>query len=148
VVAASALAVGGCGSDDAAAEPSGPTVAAAELGGTYEVRQLEVAGVEATIDEAGLDGGAVTLTIDAEFGGLRIDTACGTLLGSFTLEADGRAGFTVAGGSTRECSPSAADQRDSLVGPLGRVDTWTTDPPTSGLELTSPAGDSITLERP
>ncbi len=147
------LLIAACGADSAdgadAGSTSGPTVAPLALGGTYQVERLVVDGADAAIDELGVDGDR-EVVIDAEFGGLRIETACGTLLGSFTLEADGRAGATVAGGSTRDCSVTAADQRARLLAVLGRVDGWTavgsatTQP--DQLELTSPTA-TIVLRR-
>lgn len=148
-VVASTLLMAACGTGDPGADSAGPTVAPTRIGGTYEIERLVVDGADATIGELGVDG-ARRVVIDAEFGGLRIETACGALLGSFTLEADGSAGVTVAGGSTRECSAAAAEQRAELLAALGRVDGWTADDAAAGpaeqLELTSPT-DTLILTR-
>ena len=150
-LAAAAVIIAGCGSTDGA-DASGPTVAPARAGGTYQLERLLVRGEGVAIDSIG-DADGAQVTIDAEFGGLRIDTACGVLLGSFSLLDDGRAGFTVAGGSTSECSEAAEAQRDQLLAALGRIEAWEAPPadardePLAGLEFTSPDGDVVTVAR-
>lgn len=128
-----------CGQGADGGEPAGPSVADLSLGGDYRVAELAVDGDEVAVDEL------LEVELDAEFGGLRIETACGVLLGSFSLLPDGQAGFTVAGGSDSSCSGRAADQRDALIGALGRIDGWAAS--TSGIDLESPAGDRLSLSR-
>lgn len=141
----------GCGSSEEEADgPTGPTVATTELGGTYQLTQLQVDGDEVAIDAIEV-GDGLDVTIDAAFGGLRLDTACGVLLGSFSLAEDGRAGVTIAGGSTIDCSAAARGQQDELVSALGRIDAWSAEgdatPLVSGIDLASSADDLIILRR-
>lgn len=117
----------------------GPSVTDLELGGGYRLATMAVEGVSVPINDP------VEVDLDAEFGGLRIETACGVLLGAFSLLPDGGAGFTVAGGSSQVCPAGAADQQQALIDALGRIDAWT--PSGSGIDLESPAGDQLSLTR-
>jgi len=136
-VAAVAVIAPACGQGDGSSP--GPSITDPELGGGYRLSALEVGGAAVTINDP------VEVDLDAEFGGLRIETACGVLLGAFTLRPDGGAGFTVAGGSTQLCPAGAADQQEALIEALGRIDGWMTS--TSGIDLASPVGDRLSLSR-
>ncbi len=136
MVAAVAVVTLGCAADE---ESSGPTVADPQLGGVYMLETLDVEGSPAEVSDP------VEVIIESEFGELRVETACGALLGSFSLLADGQAGFTIAGGSTRDCSAVAMDQQRELVAALGRVSSWSTSG--SDLDLRSPSADRILLDR-
>ncbi len=138
--------VGGCGADDGGS--GGPSVVDAELGGRYDLDELVVVEPDGTPDDGpeptGIPVGAA-FEFEAEFGALTIETECGRLLGSFSLLDDGRAGITVAGGSSRDCSADAEQQQSALLGALGRVDAWSvTD---GGLDLLSSDGDLVGLVR-
>lgn len=138
-----AVVVGGCGTDDSS---TGPTVVDADLGGRYDLDELVLGEADETGDSP-LDpaGTPVAFDLEAEFGALTIETDCGRLLGSFSLLEDGRAGVTVAGGSSRDCSAEAERHQLALLGALGRVDAWSvTD---RGLDLMSSDGDLIGLVR-
>ena len=145
------LLVAGCGSGDIEPGGHGSTVAEAELGGDYLLTRLVVGGNNG--GEVSPDDYAPTVNIETDFGALRIETECGDLLGSFSLLADGRAGFTVAGGSTRLCDAASSANNELLVSALGRVDSWSgvgADSELdsgSGLHLESRAGDLIELTR-
>ncbi len=136
MVAAIAIVTLGCAAGD---ESSGPTVAAPALGGVYMLDTLDVEGSQAEVSDP------VEFIIESEFGELRVETACGALLGSFSLLADGQAGFTIAGGSTRDCSDGAMDQQNELVAALGRINSWSTSG--SDLDLRSPSADRVLLDR-
>lgn len=157
-ITAFALACTACGSDDGnsgAGGSIGPTVAPLALDGSYRVVALQVENVDVPVTELEVDG-SVEVVIDAEFGGLRVTTACGILLGSYSLLADGQAGATIAGGSRVDCSPTAVDQRDALEAAFGRIDAWQQSPDTDSgggserdaeIDLTSSAGDLVSLRR-
>lgn len=157
-IIAFASACAACGSDGGNAEAggsTGPTVAPLAVDGSYRVEALQVEEVAVAVAELEVDG-LVEVVIDAEFGGLRVTTACGILLGSYSLLADGEAGVTIAGGSRVDCSPAAVDQRDALVAAFGRIDGWTQSPgadsgegsePDAEIDLTSSAGDLVSLRR-
>lgn len=87
----------------------------------------------------------IMFDLDAEFGALRIDTDCGRLLGSFSLLADGRAGFTVAGSSDNDCSAEASNDRNHLLTTLAAVATWSENE--GRLDLQTATGDSLALTR-
>ena len=127
----------GCGSSETGSP--GPTVTDADLGGVYQLSALEVGGTSFDLSDP------VEVVIDSEFGELQVETACSRLLGSYSLLADGQAGFTIAGGSTRDCSAEARSQQNELVAVLGRVSSWTASG--SNLELTSPSSDRVLLDR-
>ncbi len=130
-------AVASCGTDDGGA----PAVSVAPLaiGGFYGLDGLDVESATQDLPDP------VEFYLDAEFGELRIDTACGSLLGSFTALDDGTAGMTVAGGIGRSCGDEAAEQQRALIEALSRVDTWRDGE--AGIVLTSPVGDEVVLGR-
>ena len=113
VVAALAFLLTGCGSTDPA-----PVTTVAD--GRYRVE-----GLGPDTASASEPAEAMLFEVDARFGGLEIDTSCGTLFGSYTLADDGTAGVTVAGGSSRDCSEQAAIDRAALMTILAGVDQWT-----------------------
>lgn len=127
----------GCGS------VSGPApdvaVADARLGGSYTVASM-------TVDEQSETPVVpVTFQIDADYGELVVDTGCNTLLGSFSLLGDGRAGVTLAGGSSLSCTDTAQQQESTLLATLAGVDSWSET--AAGLALHAPGGDEIVLAR-
>ena len=67
----------------------------------------------------------VRFDFDTEFGGLAIDTPCGTLLGSFSLLDDGRAGLTLAGQAPQPCTETAQQDLAVLTAVLAEVSSWT-----------------------
>ncbi len=113
-----------CGSSEpGSGGVGGPTVADPGLGGRYEV-------VMARLDDRPLAVAAsVVVELDARFGGLAVETPCGTLLGAFTLDADGGAGVTIAGGTERSCGPGEAREVEDLRLALGRTEVWRADDP-------------------
>ncbi|MCP4223542.1 MAG: META domain-containing protein [Actinomycetia bacterium] len=136
-----ALVITSCGSSEEVSplrphEDSG--VADERFDGLFNVTDLQVEGRPEPPVEP------IVFEIDAEFGDLSIDTACGTLLGSFTFFDDGGAGITIAGRVQRpSCSGEAEAQTGRLLEILNRVDGWRAD--ASSLDLFSADGDQITL---
>lgn len=121
VALATAMALASCGSADIVEdETTGPTVADGRFGGRFEL-------VATVLDD---EDGPVALTgvvfdIDARFGALAVETPCGDLLGSFSLLDDGRAGVSITGGRSTECSDDELDATNALTAALGRIDAWT-----------------------
>ena len=132
-----ALFVSACGSDGTG-ESTGPTVADRRFGGLFTLTALTIDGQ----DEAPLE--PIVFEIDTEFGSLAIDTACGTLLGSFSFFDDGRAGITIAGRSPPTCGAEVEAQTGQLLAALGRIDAWMATG--VGFDLKSPMGDILSLE--
>ena len=132
-----ALFVSACGTDGTG-ESTGPTVADRRFGGLFTLTALTIDGQ----DEAPLE--PIVFEIDAEFGSLAIDTACGTLLGSFSFFDDGRAGITIAGGSQQSCGADVEAQTGRLLAALGRIDAWSTSG--VGFNLQSPMDDMLSLK--
>lgn len=109
--------VAGCGSEDGGSPP-GVTVTDARFDGRFEL-------IEAVLDdgEASAAGGIV-FEFDAEFGALAVETPCATLLGSYSLFADGTAGITITGSRDRDCTATEADRDVALRAALDRVEAW------------------------
>ncbi len=113
----------GCGSsdgfDDEPVGPvdGGPRVADARFEGTFEIVDVMVDGVEIALDQRPI------IEIEAEFGGLTVMPGCNTSFGSFSLDEDGRASFTVTGGTEIDCGP-LADQETAILTALATVDQW------------------------
>lgn len=134
------LALTACGADGiddgpAASVDDGPRVADARFDGRFDI-------VEVVVDE---DPIALTqqptIEIEAQFGGLTVLPGCNTYFGSFTLAEDGRASFTVTGGSEQDCGP-LDDQEAAVLAVLGAVDQWVE--ADTGFRL-SGAGSSLSI---
>lgn len=125
VVAAVALVVvlGGCGaSDDGGGGPvgpadDGPRVADARFDGRFDIVEVVLDGTDVPI------GQEVTLDIEAEFGGLTVRPGCNTYFGSFSLDDDGRASFTVTGGTEMDCGRLTGQER-AILDALDAIDHW------------------------
>ncbi len=124
-----ALTLAACGAtetiDSESEIPVGfPTIAPAEVNGVYELTSVQPS-ISETTDIA------FTATPSAELdvvtGTLAIDTACNRYLGSFSLEDDGRASFTITGGTSDECPAEVADQDDLMLEVLAATDQWSQD---------------------
>ncbi len=120
------------------ADDPGPTVADAELTGIYVVERL--------VGQPGPMEPAVTpvIEIDTRFGDLTVEPGCNTFLGSFTLDDDGTASFTVTGGTKKACPDLAADGVDQdrfVLDALAAVDRWSRDG--DGLLLTGPDAELV-----
>ncbi len=141
-----ALVIASCGSSEDLAPESAPTplrpydgsgVADERFDGLFTVTEILLGGrSEAPVEP-------IVFEIDTEFGDLSIDTACGTLLGSFTFLEDGGAGITIAGRSRPPCSAEAEAQTGRLLEILERVDGWRSD--ADSLTLLGPGGDQVTM---
>ncbi len=112
----------GCGSDGFDNEPlgpvdDGPRVADARFDGTFEIVGVALDGAEMALDQRPM------MEIEAEFGGLTVMPGCNTFFGSFSLDNDGRASFTVTGGTEIDCGP-LADQETTILAALAAVDQW------------------------
>lgn len=119
--------------------PSGyPTIASADFQGAFEI-------TGATVDGRSLDLGAASsrqVTFDVVTGAATVDLGCDRRLGSFTLDADGRASITLTGRIEVEpCSPSDVD--DALVDLIERVERW--ERAGDGFQLVAAGGDSLVL---
>ena len=137
------MAVGACGTGTGTGATHAPTAAVdtvinQDLDGLFTVSALIVSG-----DSVPVEG--IQFDIDTEFATLRIHGPCSTLLGSFSLLADGRAGVTIAGGASSDCDRGDAEVQTKLVDVLGRVDSWARDK--SGMVLTGSDGDGVELGR-
>jgi hypothetical protein len=129
----------GCGAADGGDDGAPPTIASPDLGGRWRVAEVTIDG------EPQPDPVTALIELETDFGGVEIDTDCGTEIGAFTLDDDGRAGFSLTGGSTTGCSADTQVGRDQLVELLGEVDQW------SGgddrLALTTPSDHTVELTR-
>ena len=135
------LVVPGCGAagdDGASGGGGGPTVAAPDLAGRWTVSIVEVEGT-ATRPITAL------VELETDFGGVQVDTDCGTSIGAFTLDADGVAGFSLTGGSTVDCAGDTRIRSDLLLSVLAGVDAWSGDG--QRLELTGPDDSRVELSR-
>ena len=117
-----------------------PTIASPTVQGRFEIVELSDDGGAADL------AGPVTPTVafDVVTGELRIETGCNQYLGSFTLDPDGRASFTVAGGTREQCPDGQELERQTLDA-FGRIDGWTE--VGDGLELTGLGSTVIRLRR-
>jgi heat shock protein HslJ len=132
------------GSSSGAGSPGGrpptqPTAAASRFDGAFAVSALTVEGTEAPLRVP------IRIELDSVYGQLTIDTGCNTKLGSFSIFDDGRAGFTVAGGSQLTCTAGPERQEAQLLAVLGEVTSWTESG--DGLVLVSQGGDEVELAR-
>ncbi|MGF1595901.1 MAG: hypothetical protein ACFCVK_03070 [Acidimicrobiales bacterium] len=122
------------------------SAACAPTGGAGPLTAPEPGGRYTLVDPAADAAGPpdpVIVELDDEFGSLRIDAGCGTLLGAFSLLPDGRAGVTVAGGSVSDCEPGLARRQNELVDDLATVEAWDGD----GDELRLEGGDATLVLR-
>lgn len=119
-VAVLAALASGCGADagdDGGPGRTGPTVADARFDGAFLVASVTVDGTDFELRDT------AALQIDAEFGDLTVRPGCNVYFGSFTLAADGRASFTVAGGSDQDCG-GLTDQEDAVLRALRAAESW------------------------
>ncbi len=125
VVVAAMLLAAGCGRDEPGGGPDplldGPRVAHPRFDGRFDIVELTGAGGSTALRQA------PSLTIDARFGRLEVNPGCNTYLGSFTLDEDGRASFTVTGGTRQDCG-DLTDQETALLGALDGVEAWVVEP--------------------
>lgn len=141
----------GCGADDSAGgDPvdgttastvdtaDGPRVADPRFEGDFVVTAVEVDG--ATVEPIQLP----RITIESRFGGLTVQPGCNVHFGSFTLDEDGSASFTVTGGSDLDCGDLTA-QETAILAALDGATSWTAtdggfrfDGPTTSLTVTGP----------
>ena len=119
-----AVVAGGCGAGDGGADgpdgpdTDGPRVADPRFDGNFEIVAVVVDGSEVGLAQR------PAIDIEAEFGGLTVLPGCNTYFGSFTLDDEGPASFTVTGGSDADCGP-LADQEEAVLAALAAVDRWT-----------------------
>lgn len=84
------------------------------------------------------------ITLETEFGGLRVEPACNTFFGSFTIDQDGTASFTVTGGSSQDCGPFTG-QEQAVLAALESVDSWVEID--GGFRFDGQSGASVSLTR-
>lgn len=139
MLAVGAVLVAGCSRTGYLAEPD-PAVDA-----SWVVSSIEVDG-----QAVDLRSGLIIVDIDTSIDAVEIATGCRTLLGSFTFLDDGRAGFTLPGGTKDRCDTDTEswllELDETFAGTIGAVTNWTggNDEP---LILTGPASE-IVLEQP
>jgi hypothetical protein len=115
--------VTGCGAaeelDDGPTAPvdDGPRVADARFDGRFDIVDLVVDQEPVSLTQQ------PTIEIETQFGALTVLPGCNTYFGSFTLASDGRASFTVTGGSGQDCGP-LDDQEAAVLAALDAVDQW------------------------
>ncbi|MEZ5225301.1 MAG: META domain-containing protein [Acidimicrobiales bacterium] len=126
-----ALLGAGCARTGYAAEPD-PVFDA-----TWTVESMVIDG-----EPVDLASDVIVVDIDTSLASVEAATGCRTLFGSFTFLDDGRAGFTLPGGTKPACDDDtepwllAIDR--SFASAIGAVETWST----SGDELTLSGPDS------
>lgn len=98
-----------------------PTIAAENLGGVYNIVQIEPVDAGPTPLVLSV---TPTVELDVVTGSLTIDTACNRHLGSFTLDDQGRASFTIPGGTTDACPDEAAAEDQLLLNILDETSQW------------------------
>ncbi len=115
-------------------------MADARFDGTFDITELLVDGSSVALEQRPM------IEIDAEFGGLTVLAGCNTSFGSFSLDEDGRASFTVTGGTENDCGP-LADQETAILAALAAVDQWSEtddgfrlDGPSVSVSVTGPVG--------
>jgi len=113
-----ALVVSACGAD--AEDQTSPTIASPRLAGIYTLDELTVQG--SNIETS--DTPSARFELETEFGGLVIDTDCGSFRGAFSLFDNGQAGMTVTGGSTADCAIPTATAVNALMEAVSTVDSW------------------------
>ncbi|MEM7274661.1 MAG: META domain-containing protein [Actinomycetota bacterium] len=65
-----------------------------------------------------------SVAIETEFGGLEVLPGCNTYFGSFSLEEDGTASFTIPGGSAQDCGPELGAQEEAVLAALTAATGW------------------------
>jgi len=116
-----------------------PTVASPDLHGRYEID-------EATVEGRSLDVATPTqpvVDIDVVTGAVTVELTCNLAIGSFTLDPDQMASFTLPGGTSEPCPDGGVET--ALLATLSRIDGWR--PTADGLEIFSSAGDLLVLRR-
>ncbi len=112
-----ALLAGGCSRTGYLAEPD------PRFDGVWTLSALVVDG-----EPVDLGPGLVVLDIDTSTSALRVETGCRTLLGSFSFLDDGRAGFTLPGGTEPRCNGDAeapiAALDQAFLDAITAVDSW------------------------
>jgi len=138
VVVGLVLGLAGCGTQEAFESdiPVGfPTIAPAEVAGTYDIV------IFAPPPGGGEDppdfSATPTVDLDVVTGALTVVTPCNQHLGSFSLEADGRASLTITGGTNDDC-PTAEGAQVLLLEVVAGVNRWTGDG--QQLDLVGPGG--------
>ena len=102
------------------------------LDGEWLVDRIVVDGADLTPES-----GAIVLRIDTPNSTLAGRTSCQQIFGSFTIDADGKATFTVPPPPGVDCSEAAQFEQDLLIAALERSASWTGD-----------AGATVDLVRP
>lgn len=141
-----AMIIVGCGADDlsdvddgaSTTAVDGPRVADPRFEGRFVITEVDVGNDIETFDLMPV------IAIETVFGGLTVEPGCNTHFGSFTLDDDGTASFTVAGDTGRDCGELAA-QETLVIDTLTSVESWAEGP--DGFRLDGPAG-SLVIERP
>jgi hypothetical protein len=105
------------GSPDGQRPDDGPRVADDRFDGEFAITDVVVDGVARPPVQR------PSLAIEARFGGLTVNPGCNTYLGSFTLTEDGRASFTVTGGSDLDCGDLTA-QEEAVLSALDGATDW------------------------
>lgn len=101
------------------------------------------------ISEASDSDGAIefgeppTVSIDAEFGTLRVDGGCNEHFGSFTLAEDGLASFTLAGQTNIGCDASTEATERRIIDLFAVIDRWSQQTNTVELQGTNTAATLI-----
>ncbi len=95
---------------------------AGPLDGEWLVERIVVDGLDLTPES-----GAIVLRIDTPNSTLAGRTSCQQIFGSFTIDGDGRATFTVPTPPGLECSEAAQFEQDTLIAALERSATWSGD---------------------
>lgn len=107
----------GSDGDQAGAKGGEPRVADARFEGDFEIANISRDGQQIALSTA------ATLNFETVYGGLTVDPGCNTYFGSFTLEEDGTASITIAGGSREVCG--ALDTQELVVlQALAAVTAW------------------------
>ncbi len=132
------LVLSGCGTTETTEStiPVGfPTIAPAALDGVYEITAIAPPSSGANTLQL---VPAPTVELDVVTGTLSVDTACNRHLGSYSLDEDGRASFTVTGGTVDQCQAEIAAQDELLLEVLAAIDQWVESD--GGLTFTGAAG--------
>ncbi len=116
----------------------GPRVADVRFEGDFLIVELTLDGQPVTLEAV------ASMNFETEFGGLVVEPGCNRYFGSFTLNEDGTASFSVAGGENRTCD--GLEQQDRLViQALAAVSSWSES--ADGFRLDGPGGQSVTVQR-
>ena len=140
---ATVLTLTACAADGSASEngipDNYPTIAPVIVHGRYDV--VEITGPTGPVR---LDVVVPPVVdIDVVTAELRIEPVCNRYLGSFTLDADGTASFTITGGTDETCPDPAVEE--AILGAFDAVHQWTQID--GGLELSGSGSTMIRLRR-